>query len=137
MADNKGRPKTRNINRVVSALKQKLKEGKSDLEILDELEFKERNTLNKFLLRNGYSLAEIRKECGTRIIESPTLTLKQKISKLETLVYDLCFAYANKDGEYPHGFELDALKEAVGLVSKEDHKSFIQNILKDYEAKQK
>jgi len=46
-------------------------------------------------------------------------------------IYDLSFAYANKDEGNPHPFEFEALHEAYDLLEKETHKNFVRSVLED------
>lgn len=54
--------------------------------------------------------------------------LQELSNKYKETIYDLVFAYANKD-KYPHSFETDALKTAYELLENESHKNFVQSVL--------
>lgn len=47
--------------------------------------------------------------------------------KLQEALYELVFAYTNKDEDFPHTFEIEAIKEAVNLVRDKD-KKFVQEV---------
>jgi hypothetical protein len=51
------------------------------------------------------------------------------IGLYEKVIFDLVFAYVNKDEDLPHDFEYNALVNALAVLENKDHKSFIENEL--------
>lgn len=53
---------------------------------------------------------------------------KIKAKDFEKALYDMVFAYFNKDDDFPHSFEIEALKEAEKLISNYDKKKNVRII---------
>lgn len=53
---------------------------------------------------------------------------KIKAKDFEKALYDMVFAYFNKDDDFPHSFEIEALKEAEKLISNFDKKKIVRII---------
>jgi len=53
---------------------------------------------------------------------------KIKAKDFEKALYDMVFAYFNKDDDFPHSFEIEALKEAEKLISNYDKKKIVRII---------
>ena len=66
-------------------------------------------------------------------IETAKLDAQKMVEEYKECIYDLVFAYVNKDDDFPHGFEIKTLKYAIKLSeeAKEflDNEYFIQNYL--------
>ena len=58
------------------------------------------------------------------------------IQELEKALFDMVFAYCNKDEECPHDFEVYALKNAKELLTNEKHKKFAEEVYKDVKQKE-
>ena len=58
---------------------------------------------------------------------------QKMVEEYKECIYDLVFAYVNKDEDFPHGFEIETLKDAIKLSEKAkeflDNEYFIQNYL--------
>lgn len=53
---------------------------------------------------------------------------KLNVKDFEKALYDMVFAYFNKDDDFPHNFEIAALKEAEKLISNYDKKKIVRII---------
>lgn len=53
---------------------------------------------------------------------------KETQDRLESALYEMVFAYENKDDDMPHTFEIEALSEAFKLVTDRDKKVFIAKV---------
>lgn len=51
--------------------------------------------------------------------------------ELEKALFDMVFAYCNKDAELPHSFEVEALEKAKTLLTNEKHKRFAEIVYND------
>jgi len=48
---------------------------------------------------------------------------------LKLIIYDMVFAYANKDDDMPHGFEIEAVMNACAVLDDPLQNKFAQKVL--------
>lgn len=47
----------------------------------------------------------------------------------EKIIYDLIYAYSNKDGEFPHQFEHEAILNACKVLTQKHHIEFAGKVM--------
>lgn len=58
-----------------------------------------------------------------------------KQQELEKALFDMVFAYCNKDDEAPHDFEIEALKNAKRLLTDKNQKKLAKIVCEDVQMK--
>lgn len=61
--------------------------------------------------------AEFRRRFPRRYWETKAENLEAQNKELLTALKDMLFAYTNKDGEFPHGFETEAVEAAEKIIA--------------------
>lgn len=101
---------------------------KERIEMLERENKQLKIDIDFFSKRSEISMNYILKDMEQRMGET-------SIQELEQVLYDMVFAYCNKDEESPHSFEVYALENAKILLTNEKHKRFAEIVYEDIKQK--